>query len=461
MNAERFQQVEQLYYLALKFSAAERAGFLAEACGTDEELRREVESLLAAHDEAGSFIAGNAVEDHAERLVSPKQVSSEEDATAMLPNPLTESAQRHINQYRILSLLGKGGMGEVWLAEDTRLKRKVALKLLPAEFTNDADRLRRFEQEALAISALNHPNIITIHEISESEAGRFIVMELVAGRTLRTLSAEPITLDSLIAWGSQLAKALHVAHATGITHRDIKPDNIMVRDDGYVKVLDFGLARLDASRENFGEADSQAGTKSGVLLGTVKYMSPEQARGEKVTSATDIFALGILFYELATGTHPFNSATLLGTLQQITTETPLAPAQLNPSLPVAIDALIQRMLAKDAGARPSAAQLETVLREIERQQNSGTAGSGALHPPAFLSARRTVGRKPERLELRAAFNTAKDGRGSLLCVAGEPGIGKTTLVEDFLTELAAEQQCTIARGRVQNGWQEPKHICRC
>ncbi|MEK7831349.1 MAG: protein kinase, partial [Acidobacteriota bacterium] len=336
-------------------------------------------------------------------------------------------------------------------AEDTRLKRKVALKLLPAEFTNDADRLRRFEQEALAISALNHPNIITIFEIGESEAGRFIVMELVAGRTLRAMTAESIPLDSLIAWGSQLARALHVAHAAGITHRDIKPDNIMVRDDGYLKVLDFGLARLDASRDQFAEAEPLAGTKSGVLLGTVKYMSPEQARGERVTSATDIFALGVLFYELATGTHPFNSTTLLGTLQQITTETPRPPAQLNPSLPAAIDALIQRMLAKDASTRPSAAELETALREIERQRNSGTTGSGALQPLTLLSARstarRTVGRKPERLELRAAFNSAKSGRGSLLCVAGEPGIGKTTLVEDFLSELAAENQCTIARGR--------------
>mgnify|MGYP002138963200 CR=1 FL=1 len=452
MTPEQWKNIERVYYQALEQTSSDRTNWLAEICGADKELRREVESLLAAHDEAGSFIAGNAVEDHAKRITSPSdQASNEEDATAMMPNPLTESAQRRINQYKIISLLGKGGMGEVWLADDTRLKRKVALKLLPAEFTNDADRLRRFEQEALAISALNHPNIITIYEIGEDASGRFIVMELVAGRTLRAMAAESITVDSLIAWGSQLAKALHVAHAAGITHRDIKPDNIMVRDDGYVKVLDFGLARLDANRENFGEADSLGGTKSGVLLGTVKYMSPEQARGEKVTSATDIFALGVLFYELATGTHPFNSATLLGTLQQITTETPRPPAQLNPSLPAAIDALIQRMLAKDASARPSAAQLETALREIERQQNSGTAGSGALHPPEFLSAsrtaRRTVGRKPERLELRAAFNSANSGRGSLLCVAGEPGIGKTTLVEDFLTELAAEQQCTIARGR--------------
>ncbi|MDQ3013206.1 MAG: protein kinase, partial [Acidobacteriota bacterium] len=378
-----------------------------------------------------------------DQLVPPYQSSNEDQPTAMLPNPLTNSSDRTINQYRIISLLGKGGMGEVWLAEDTRLKRQVALKLLPAEFTGDADRLRRFEQEALAISALNHPNIITIHEIGESEAGRFLVMELVAGRTLRALASEPIAVDSLIAWGSQLAKALHVAHAAGITHRDIKPDNIMVRDDGYVKVLDFGLARLDANRENFAQAESLSGTQPGVLLGTVKYMSPEQARGERVTSATDIFALGILFYELATGTHPFNSATLLGTLQQITSETPLPPTRLNLDIPATLESLILGMLAKQAGARPSAAEVGQVFSEL-----SGQRGSGQLQRPAKPAIQRhTVGREKERAELKSGFASALNGRGLLLCVAGEPGIGKTTLVEDFLAELAAEGQCTIARGR--------------
>ncbi|MEO6723954.1 MAG: protein kinase [Blastocatellia bacterium] len=378
-----------------------------------------------------------------DQLVSPHQPSNEDQPTAMLPNPLSNSSDRTINQYRVVSLLGKGGMGEVWLAEDTRLKRQVALKLLPAEFTNDADRLRRFEQEALAISALNHPNIITIHEIGESEAGRFLVMELVAGRTLRALASEPIAVDSLIAWGSQLAKALHVAHAAGITHRDIKPDNIMVREDGYVKVLDFGLARLDANRENFAQAESLSGTQPGVLLGTVKYMSPEQARGERVTSATDIFALGILFYELATGTHPFNSATLLGTLQQITSETPLPPTRLNLDIPATLESLILGMLAKQAGARPSAAEIGQVFSEL-----SGQRGSDQLQRPAKPAIQRhTVGREKERAELKSGFASALNGRGLLLCVAGEPGIGKTTLVEDFLAELAAEGQCTIARGR--------------
>src|SRR5262249_43637543 len=149
-----------------------------------------------------------------------------------------------LSHYRIVSKLGAGGMGEVWLAEDTRLKRKVALKLLPTELTSDVERVRRFEQEAQAASALNHPNIITVHDIGESEAGRFIVMELVAGRTLRAVITEDNSLETLLALGQQMAKALSAAHAAGITHRDIKPDNIMVRDDGYVKVLDFGIARL-------------------------------------------------------------------------------------------------------------------------------------------------------------------------------------------------------------------------
>ncbi|MGH9842543.1 MAG: protein kinase domain-containing protein [Blastocatellia bacterium] len=446
MTPERWRQVERLYHAALELAEHERGAFLAQACGADEDLRREVESLLAAHDRAGSFIAENAVADHAQRLAA--QPSAEDQPTAMLPNLLTDSSPRTINQYRIVSLLGKGGMGEVWLAEDTRLKRKVALKLLPAEFTNDAERLRRFEQEALAISALNHPNIITIHEIGESDAGRFIVMELVAGRTLRAIAAEPVVapddlIASLIAWGSQLAKALHAAHTAGITHRDIKPENIMVRDDGYVKVLDFGLARLTAHREDVAQADSLSGTQPGMLLGTVKYMSPEQARGEKVTSAADIFALGIVLYELATGAHPFNSATLLGTLQQITSETPIAPARLNPGLPAALNALILRMLAKEASTRPPAAEVERALAEL-----TGHRGSGPLDRPAKPALpRHTVGREKERAELRSGFASALNGRGSLLCVAGEPGIGKTTLVEDFLAELAAEGQCTIARGR--------------
>jgi serine/threonine protein kinase/Tfp pilus assembly protein PilF len=270
------------------------------------------------------------------------------------------------SHYRIVSKLGAGGMGEVWLAEDTRLDRKVALKLLPAEFTQDADRVRRFMQEAKAASALNHPNIITVYDIGESEAGRFIVMELVAGRTLRSVIARDNSPETLLALGSQMAKALSAAHGAGITHRDIKPDNIMVRDDGYVKVLDFGLARLLPTASGEDAATIAQQTMPGTLMGTVAYMSPEQASGQSVGPPSDIFALGIVLYELVTGQHPFRAETLVGYLHAITLQTPPPPSQLRSRVPTALDELILRMLKKDASQRPTASEAAQALQEMER-----------------------------------------------------------------------------------------------
>jgi predicted ATPase len=360
-----------------------------------------------------------------------------------------------ISYYRILSRLGAGGMGEVYLAEDTRLDRRVAIKLLPAEFTKDAERVRRFMQEARAASALNHPNIITVYDIGEGEAGRFIVMELVAGRTLRAVIVEDNSVKTLLVLGSQMAKALSAAHAAGITHRDIKPDNIMVRDDGYVKILDFGLARLIPAAATDNEAATlMQQTSPGALLGTVAYMSPEQARGESAGVPSDIFALGIIFYELATGQHPFKAGSPVGMLHLINSGTPLPPSRLMPGIPPALDALILAMLEKDARVRPTAAEVEEALQEIERHGDAATGRSGepsALSLRLALAAsprRHTVGRERERNELRKAFNAAKAGRGSMVCVAGEPGLGKTTLVEDFLDEvLQGDPACQIARGR--------------
>jgi serine/threonine protein kinase len=234
------------------------------------------------------------------------------------------SVNTHISHYRILSQLGAGGMGEVWLAEDTRLDRKIALKLLPAAFTRDAERVRRFVQEAKAASALNHPNIITVYDVGATDTGRFIVMELVAGRTLSAVIAEDVATagdarvaqreSALLALGGQMAKALIAAHAAGITHRDIKPDNIMVRDDGYVKILDFGLARLVPVASGEQAATLAQDTMPGQLMGTIKYMSPEQARSESVSHPSDIFSLGLMFYELATGRHPFTASSPVGLL---------------------------------------------------------------------------------------------------------------------------------------------------
>jgi eukaryotic-like serine/threonine-protein kinase len=282
-----------------------------------------------------------------------------------------------LSHYRIVAKLGAGGMGEVWLAEDTRLKRKVALKLLPADLTADADRVRRFEQEAQAASALSHPNIITIHDIGESEAGRFIVMELVAGQTLRTIIAQKNATETVLALGSQIAKALSAAHAAGITHRDIKPDNIMVRDDGYVKVLDFGLARLRPATESDSEAVTLAQqTTPGTVMGTVAYMSPEQARGERVSHPSDVFALGIVLYELATGRHPFKAESLVGYLHAITLQEPAPLTSWKPELPAALNALTLRMLTKDASQRPTASEVAQTLQDIEQRGKAAKSRVG-------------------------------------------------------------------------------------
>jgi predicted ATPase/predicted Ser/Thr protein kinase len=354
-----------------------------------------------------------------------------------------------LSHYRILEKLGAGGMGEVYLAEDTKLGRKVALKLLPAAYTTNDDRVRRFEQEARAASALNHPNIITIHEIGEADAGRFIVMEYVQGRTLRALINEQPPLESIATWGIQIAKALSVAHAAGIIHRDIKPENLMVRDDGYVKVLDFGLARLAPQNLTEAEADTHTGSVPGALVGTMLYMSPEQARGEQAGISSDVFSLGIVLYELATRRHPFRGRSTLAVLQAITSQLVSPPSRINPGISASLESLIMRMLEKEAHLRPTAAQVEAALGETDGDVENGRGATSAfaLSLPRS-SAFRIVGRERERADLRAGFKSALAGRGMLLCLAGEPGIGKTILVEDFLNELIAnDQPCRIARGR--------------
>src|SRR5213592_632559 len=276
MTPERWEQVGKLYQAALALQPDERETFLNDACGDDAAMRREVESLLAAEDGAGSFLAAGALKDAAKMLVEDKSMSL---------------VGKELGHYQVLSLLGAGGMGEVYLAEDIRLKRKVALKLLPAELTANRDRLRRFEQEAQSASALNHPNIITIYEIGQVDGLHFIVTEFIEGETLRQRMATarmnlPVELDV----ATQVASALAAAHSAGIVHRDLKPENIMVRPDGLIKVLDFGLAKLTESRTS--NVDTEAATvarvdtKMGTVMGTVQYMSPEQARGLKVDART-------------------------------------------------------------------------------------------------------------------------------------------------------------------------------
>jgi tetratricopeptide (TPR) repeat protein len=348
-----------------------------------------------------------------------------------------------ISEFEILGELGRGGMGVVYRAKDVRLGRRVALKFLPEQYAQDRRRLERFQREARTASALNHPHICTIYSLQEYQGQPFLVMELIEGRTLRTLAAQHPALGVVARLGGQAAEALAVAHAAGIVHRDIKPDNLMVRDDGYLKVLDFGLACLLPASPLQAVLDTGEGTPSGTVVGTTRYLSPEQARGETAGSASDIFSLGIVLYELATGRHPFPADSRLGVMHAILSEPPLPPSRLQPGLSAVWDALLLQMLEKDAGLRPAAADVAQVLATLPGDQGARPPAEEA--PPV---QRHTVGRAKELAELRAGFDSAGAGRGLLLCVAGEPGIGKTTLVEDFAASLAAEGQAFhLARGR--------------
>lgn len=297
MNPERWQQVDQLFHSALERHGGERAAFLAQACIEDERLRQEVESLLSFHELATSFIEKPAGDAAAELLV--------ERHARLTPGVM-------VNRYKILDLLGKGGMGEVYLAEDTELHRRIALKVLPAGFTRDSDRVRRFVREAHAASALNHPNIVTIHEIGRLDDVHFIVTEFIEGQTLREQLRAGLRLAEALDVAIQVASALDAAHSAGIVHRDIKPENIMLRRDAYVKVLDFGLAKLaenQMSSQNLETGKEPVGTNPGMVMGTVNYMSPEQARGLAVDARTDLWSLGVVLYEMVTGRVPFGGET--------------------------------------------------------------------------------------------------------------------------------------------------------
>jgi serine/threonine protein kinase/predicted ATPase len=429
MNRERWRRIEDVFKQALNQPSADQQRFLDRACAGDQQLRDEVESLLHHDREAAGFMS------------SPPETL----AASLLAHDRTELAPGAcIGSYRIEALLGAGGMGAVYRADDSRLHRKVALKLLPARLMRDADRVRRFDQEARVVSALNHPNIVTIHEIGEAPEGRFIVTELVHGRTVGTMIGEPVSFEVLARLGRQMAETLAVAHAEGIIHRDIKPDNIMVRDDGYVKVLDFGLARLVPASPVQADDETAKRTNPGTVLGTMRYMSPEQARGDEVTSATDIFSLGLVLYELVTGKHPFNADSPIGMLEAMLSQPPLPLTRINPEVPASLDVLLLQMLQKSPGLRPVATDVERTLAQL------GAPHTAFAPAPSVASIVKShsVGRLKERTELRAAFASVAAGRGHLLCVTGEPGIGKTTLVEDFLTELAAgDLPCIVARGR--------------
>ena len=338
MSTDRWRTLERLYHAALERPAEERAAFLAEAC-EDETLRREVLALLE-QPSMPEFLGGPAIA-VAAAMVDEVHVS--------------QWIGRRIGVYHLQTLLGKGGMGEVYRARDTRLGRDVAIKVLPRAFTADPDRLARFEREARVLASLNHPHIGTIHGLEESEGVRALVLELVEGETLADrLHRGAVAIPDALAMARQIADALEAAHDKGIVHRDLKPSNIKITPDGVVKVLDFGLAKGGTEVSGYDLTQSPTisigNTHDGVILGTAPYMSPEQARGQAVDKRTDIWAFGCVLYEMLTGRVVFRGETVSDTIAAILQREP-DWAALPAATPRSIDRLLRRCLEKDSKRR--------------------------------------------------------------------------------------------------------------
>jgi eukaryotic-like serine/threonine-protein kinase len=364
MSPERWKQVNELFHSAVEREPAHRAAFLDQACADDQELRREVESLIRSHEDTNSFIDAPAFE-------ASTQLFAEE-------KPEFTAGQR-IGHYKILSMLGRGGMGEVYLAQDNKLGRKVALKLLPASFTRDQERVRRFEQEARAASALNHPNILTIYDVDEVEGIRVIATEYIEGKTLREhIADKKLELSEALDLATQVASALSAAHQAGIVHRDIKPENIMLRPDGYLKVLDFGLAKLRERRADISDRVSQAftavKTNTGAVIGTTSYMSPEQAKGQHVEQQSDIFSFGVVLYEMLMGEIAFRRDSDVDTLHAIIHEEPVGLSRLRRMAPAPVEEVLRRCLAKEPDQRYPAGEDLVAALKVARVSSHSSGG---------------------------------------------------------------------------------------
>lgn len=355
MNAERLNQIEKIYHAAIEIAPAERQSFLDEICGNDEDLRREVESLLAVDQTSNNIFD-----------TPPETLAAEMFSNNETPANL---AGKEFNHYKVIRLLGAGGMGEVYLAEDTKLRRKIALKLLPPQFKTDPERKKRFEKEARAVSALNHPNIITIYEIEEAENISFMATEFIDGQTLRELLGEkPLAWQESVKIAIQIAGALDSAHSVGIIHRDIKPGNIMLRRDGIVKVLDFGLAKLTAP--DSGDFETRDQTAPNRVMGTINYMSPEQALGERIDTRTDIFSFGVVLYEMLTNDLPFAGASERAIHNTAIHKSLPSVCESNDEIPATLDQIVKHALEKDRDARYQTfadlrADLKTLLRDSQ------------------------------------------------------------------------------------------------
>jgi eukaryotic-like serine/threonine-protein kinase len=372
MTAERWQQVKNVLEAALLLDSGEQRDYLDRACSSDQSLRREVESLLAANDEVRTGF-----------LQSP-------------PPRLQLQKGARLGDYEIQSLLGAGGMGEVYRARDPRLRRDVAVKVLPSFFSSDKERLRRFEQEAQAAAALNHPNILAVFQMGTYEGAPYLVSELLEGDTLRgQIGRGPMAVRKAIDYGVQIAHGLAAAHEKGIVHRDLKPENLFATKDGRIKILDFGLAKLkqpETTHQHTAPTAGEAATEPGMVMGTAGYMSPEQVRGKDVDHRTDIFSFGAILYELLTGKRAFQKTTSADTMSAILNEEPAPLSQVVAKVPPALQRTVHRCLEKSPELRfQSASDLAFALEALSDSvitplPRAGTAPSTTRHSLAAALA---------------------------------------------------------------------------
>jgi serine/threonine protein kinase len=362
INPERYKQIDELLSSVLQLEVDERPTFLDKACNGDEDLRKEIEALLASDQKEQGHIEEYPMKMAADLLSGPA---------------VRLGAGKFIDHYKILSLLGSGGMGEVYRASDPRIGRDVAIKILPDHFSKDPDRLRRFEQEARAAGILNHPNILAIHDTGTYNGSPYLVSELLQGEVLqRKLTGQPLPIKKTLDYSLQIAKGLSAAHDKGIVHRDLKPGNIFVTKEGRVKILDFGLAKLTHTEVSANQSDDNVEplTETGVVLGTVVYMSPEQVSGRKIDHRSDIFAFGAILYEMLYGKRPFSGATQIEIMHAILKTDPSDLSTPNANVPISLERIVRRCLEKDPNDRfQSASDLAFAIESMSTTSGTSVA----------------------------------------------------------------------------------------
>ncbi len=441
MTPERWGQLEELYQAALALPPSQRSALLDQA---DPELRAEVASILAREDipDNGAFLDRPAWEGREsllthEQRTKPGGMATAETSLIGVPSPAPLKPGVRLGPYQLEALLGEGGMGQVFRARDTRLGRPVAIKVIRAERALRSDFQARFQREARATAALNHPHICTLYDVGEHEGASYLVMEYVEGQTLAARLREgPLPLDQLLRRATEASQALAAAHERGIIHRDLKPANLMLTQAG-VKVLDFGLAKFTGL-----ESPSMDVTAAHMVLGTPAYMSPEQTRGEELDPRSDLFSFGCVLYEAATGVRPFRGSSLPEILREVVSGYPPQPSSLRPELPVGWDSILTRTLAKDRDRRyQSAADLFSALQELRESAPLAGSRTEEREPdPVF-------GREKELGKLEELLSSAMLSSGRVVLVSGEPGIGKTALSRMFVYRAKKKNaDLVLARG---------------